>query len=670
LIILGQLCLLSALIAAGYAAFACIAGARLNHPPVLRSGFWAAVLHLVATTAAIGILAAALVGNDRSFLYVAQYGSALLPWYFSLSALWVGQAGSLLLWAWLLSVVAVVFRLTAPPGLLRDTALGVLCGYLAFLGGLLIFAADPMQASLGDPRAGGLSPILQHTQMLFHPPLVFLSYALWGVPFALAWATLCGAPADERWLRLARPWVLVAWALLGVGILLGAVWAYDELGWGGYWSWDPVENGSLLPWLAGTALVHTLLAWRRRGVLKKTTLVLASAVFALCNFATFLTRSGLFSSLHEFSQSPIGWVFLGAMAVMVAGMVWMLLAQRFKLRPQHPLHSLVSREALMLLGSVALLLLAGATLVGTLSIPLSQIAMGARIVVGQSFYNHVLLPTGLVTLAAMAAAPLLRWGAAPTPRQRMLLLVAAGGSAMLAAAVAVGLGIPQPTAWAVIAVSAFAVIVLAMKVVLDLRSVRGDSLIGKFLAAIVARRRPYAAFAIHLGAICLAVGITGSALGTRKHEVALQAGDETAWAGRAIRFLAFRETDLADRRVAEAELEITPEGGSPYRLRPAQELFRGDMQWRVKVAIHSTWSSDFYVALYRSEGARQATFTFFVNPLMRWIWASGWIVVLGTLVAVWPQRAGAAGHATPPAPKNQALHRSATALSSVREARR
>ena len=251
--------------------------------------------------------------------------------------------------------------------------------------------------------------------MLIHPPIVFLGYAAWGVPFALAAAALVSGRLDKAWLELARPWSLFAWTTLGGGILLGAEWAYEQLGWGGYWAWDPVENGSLMPWLTGTAFIHGLMTWRQ-GALKKTTLFLAIATFGLCNFATFLTRSGIFSSLHAFSQSPIGWMFLFWIAAFAVGGTLLIVRRKHQLVAERPLAALGSREALVLLGILALLLLTTVTLLGTLAGAISGLFSPTRIMVGLAFYDNVLVPTGLVLLAAVAAVPLLRWGAGPTPR--------------------------------------------------------------------------------------------------------------------------------------------------------------------------------------------------------------------------------------------------------------
>ena len=328
---LGQICLLVAMVGSGFGAFACLAGWKSGHKTLVRSGVAAATAGVVALSVVVVVLAWALAARDFSFAYVAEYSSRGLPWQFALSAFWVGQAGSLLMWAWFLGILALVYRFRPRRGTdpLLDPAFGVLAAYLAFLVAVMVFGADPMEPSLSSLTEGdGLGPALQHPAMLIHPPLVFLGYAGWAVPFAIAVAALLTGRLDAGWIRHARPWALFSWIVLGVGILLGAEWAYEELGWGGYWSWDPVENGSLIPWLTGTALIHTLMAWQYRGVLKKTALLLALATLALCNFAAFLTRSGIFSSLHAFSESPIGWMFLVLLSGLGVGGVLLVVLHR------------------------------------------------------------------------------------------------------------------------------------------------------------------------------------------------------------------------------------------------------------------------------------------------------------------------------------------------------
>lgn len=635
---LGQLCLLSALVGSGYAAFACIAGSRSDHRLMVRSGVWAAFLAVFTLTAATGLLAWALLTKDLHFQYVTEYSDPLLPWHYSLSAFWVGQAGSLLLWAWFVAVLAVAYRVGArrQQDELCDFAFGVLMACLCLLVTIMVFAADPMQPSLVARNSGaGLAASLQHPAMLAHPPIVFLGYAAWGIPFALALAALATGRLDGAWVRQARPWALFAWAVLGGGILIGAYWAYEELGWGGYWSWDPIENGSLLPWLTGTALIHCLMTWQYRGVFKKTALLLAIATFALCHFATFLTRSGIFSSLHAFSQSPIGWMFLLWMLALVVGGIALVAWRRSALVAQTPISSLSSRESLVLIATVALLLLATVILVGTLTVPLSGILSNSKIAVGAALYNHALIPIGLVLLAALAAAPLARWGTSPTGSQKKALALAAGVGA-IAVAAAIVYGLRHFVALAVTGLVVFSIVAAAGALVMDSRARKSLRLWLRPGSALIANRRQYAGFLIHLGFGCLAIGVAGSSLGHREHQAAMAKGDTVEWAGRHIRYLDLIQRDLPDKCVVEAQLEVFDNGALPYTLLPARHLHKLQNQWTTEVAIHSAWSSDFYTIIEGGKERDTVRVTFIENPMMRWLWLSGWISIAGAVIGLWP----------------------------------
>ena len=654
---LGELGLLAAFVAVGFAAFACHWGARWDNRNLHRAGLASAIGGMLALTVVMVVLACALLLKDFSFNYVAQYSSRNLPWHYSLSALWVGQAGSLLLWAWMLGILALAFRFWPgkQPNDLRDRAFGILMAYCGFLIMIMVFAADPMEANIAPGTEGaGLSPLLQHPAMLIHPPIVFLGYAAWAVSCALAIAALSSrrqssssrgqrvddvtssdAMFDSSWVRIARPWALLAWTILGGGILLGAHWSYEELGWGGYWAWDPVENGSLIPWLTGSALIHTLMTWQHCGMLKKTSLALALATFGMCNFATFLTRSGIFSSLHAFSQSPIGWLFLGLMSVLGVGGAVLIARHREQLVADKPFASIWTREAFVTISAIAMLLLATVTVVGTLSVALSDAVIGRRIVVGPEFYNRALLPVALVVLSTMTAAPLLRWGARPTARQKQALLVSAVVAFMATVLVFVS-GIRHPLALIVTLLAAYCLATHMAPLALDSWQRDAERPWRGLLHALVNGRRMYASFAMHLGVICIVIGVTGSSLGTRRHELAMKQGEVVAWGGRTIQFQRLIQRELPDTLVVEAELRITRAGEAPICMLPAQHLHRLQDQWTTEVAIHSTWGGDFYTILHGGADQGAVRLTLVENPLMRCIWFGGWVIAFGTGVRLWP----------------------------------
>jgi cytochrome c-type biogenesis protein CcmF len=639
---LGRLCLPAAFVCSGYAAFVYLAcrgrpGLRLS-----RAGTACAVAAFAALSGAVAVLAGALLAKDFTFDYVAQYSSRLLAWHYSLSALWVGQGGSLLLWAWILAGLALAFRfLPTQDAHLRDLAFGVVMATLWFLVLVLVFAADPLKPSLSAPAEGlGLGPLLQHPSMLIHPPVVFCAYAAWTFPFALAAAALVLGKCGTAWVAAARPWALVAWTVLLAGLVLGAQWAYEELGWGGYWSWDPVENGSLLPWLTGTALIHCLLAWRHQGHLKKTALGLAFATFGLCLFATFLTRSGIFSSVHAFSQSPIGWLFLAFTGAVLAGGGTLISVRRRWLRPRRALQSVLARETLLILSTYTLIALTLAVLGGTVVAPLSSAVFGRTVQLEPGFYNSALAPVGLVVLAAAAPVPLLRWGRGPGPVQRRVLVWGVAAS-VGAAAVGYGAGLRHAAALAVTGLCAFAGISLVGHMILRSRRLRQLGLQGGRWGAGPGDRRPYAAYAVHIGFIALAVGITGSSLGSRRLEVVLSEGEEICWNHHRIRYAERVERSLPDKWIAETVLQVSRDGAAPVTLRPARHLHLLQNEWTTEVAIHSTWAGDFYTVLNGGLDGGQASLTFVVNPLIRWIWVGALVASGGAVAAAWPaKRAG------------------------------
>ncbi len=642
--IIGEICLLTAFVGSGFAAFACLSNARSGRRALEVWGRIASLAGFAALTALIALLAWALVTKDFSYNYVAQYTSRHLPWYYSLSALWVGQAGSLLLWAWFMGLLAVLFRfartVTSDPT--REVAFGLLMGYVCFLLAIMSFAANPMAANVvGGTEGAGLNPSLQHPAMLIHPPVVFLGYALWTVPFALAVAALLTGRLDATWVLAARPWALMAWLVLGVGILLGGAWAYEELGWGGYWGWDPVENGSLMPWLTGTALIHTMMIWQNRRALKKTTIVLVIVTFGLCNFATFLTRSGVFSSLHAFSESPIGWLFLALMFALVASGVLFLVLRRDQLAPDKPIRSVLSREGFVLISTTALVSLTVVVLAGTISTALSKYIYGRTIMVGPTFYNNVLVPIGLVLLLTTAAAPLLRWGQGPTADQKKYLFLSAGAG-LLAVVTAWLCSSWHPMTMAVLGSSIMALTALGCSLVLDAGRRAPEHPARGLLSALGAARRQYAGFLIHLSFFCVAIGVAGSSLGTRQQDVTLSVGDTVQWAGCSVRLARVNHLTFPDKLVAEAELNITRADGRKATILPAQHFHRLNQAWTTEVGIDSTWRGDFYVILHSGEGSDQVELTLIDNPMMRWLWMGGWIAGVGALIRLWPRRGSAA----------------------------
>lgn len=637
----GHILLLVAFVASGCAATACV-GVSGDVRRTLRRRAVAGMLGVASLTLACCVLAYALIVKDFRFAYVADYTDSLLPWHYALSALWVGQAGSLLLWCWLSGVTALGFYLASrkmSPEL-RARAFGIQMAMVSFLTAIMIFAADPMKPSVAAIAHGtGLSPVLQHPAMLIHPPIVFLGYSLWTVPFSLVLAALLGCEIDAKWIRDARSWSLPAWAMLGIGILLGANWAYEELGWGGYWAWDPVENGSLIPWLTGTVFIHTMMSWQYRGVLKKTCLATGIATFGSCQFAAFLTRSGLFSSLHAFSQSAIGWLFLLLMGVITVTGALLIFRRRAQLAPAGRIESILSREAFVSIALVALLMLIGVTITGTTLTPFSGFLSRNRIVVGPPFYNNVLIPIGLILAITTSMVPLLRWGKAPDLHQRRVLIAAFAVLVVGSAAVSV-FGEMHPLEILVIGLATGTSVAILLHLVMETSRRSKGSLVRRVIDTFVTHQRQYAGFIIHAGFMMAVVGIAGSSLGTLRHDVDMAEGDRIEFAGYSILYSRIQETELSSKLAVETVLEVTADDGTRFTLCPAQHYHHHQEEWTTEVAIHSTWGRDFYVIVHAGQAGSHASFSFLINPMMRWLWGAGWVCALGVAIRFWPTRRG------------------------------
>jgi cytochrome c-type biogenesis protein CcmF len=389
-----------------------------------------------------------------------------------------------------------------------------------------------------------------------------------------------------------------------------------------------------MPWLTCTVFIHSLMVWRHCDGWKRTSLALAIVTFGLCNFATFLTRSGIFSSLHAFSQSPIGWMFLALMAMLLAvggGLIWW---RRRMLVSTMRLSSIWARETHAVIAGGALLLLTAVIFVGTVLVPLSTHFAGVKAVVGPPFYNAVLAPIGLLLLSTTVAVPLMRWGAPPGNRERQMLWLSLSVGAV-AALVGLACGVRRPSALIVIVLAATAPVALAAALALEAKRRASRGLLAGIAFALQHHRRSFAGFTVHLGFIACAIGVTGSSLGSQRYDAVMKEGDSLDWAGRRVRYVRLIKTEQADKLLAEAELEIS-DGEETYVLRPARHFHVLQEQWTTEVAIGSSWHGDFYTILNNGEGDTAVSLTFIEMPLMRWLWVGGGVSGVGVIVALWP----------------------------------
>jgi cytochrome c-type biogenesis protein CcmF len=643
--LLGRVSLTLGLAFALYGAAASCVGARRRHPALIASGRGAVYAVFGLVSFAVLLMEAALVGRDFSLAYVARNGSRGTPLLYTVIALWGALEGSILLWLWLLAaltvLVVVLERRAAGDAL--PYATGVLLAIAAFFLGLAAFPADPFTTVVPPPADGrGPNPLLQnHPLMAIHPPCLYAGYVGWAVPYAFAMAALFTGRLEAGWVRTVRRWALVAWGCLTLGILLGGWWSYEVLGWGGYWAWDPVENASLLPWLTGTAFLHSVMIQERRRMFKVWNLALVITTFALTIFGTFLTRSGILSSVHAFSQSTIGPLFLGFIALIALASFGLLAARSGGLPAEGDLDAFVSRESAFLLNNLLLLGFAFAVFLGTLFPLLSEAVRGVKVSVGEPFFNKVNVPIGLLLVFLMGVGPLIAWRRASLESLRRnvsgplaLAGLGAGGASFLGVR-----GLTPLLAFAGAAFAAAAVVQEFVRGARARRQLTGEGYLTALAALPRRSRRRYGGLIVHLGVVLVVVGIAASSLFKQEKEVTLARGETLTLGRYALRFEGLRGWEEPHRFVVEATVAVARAGRALGSLRPAKRFYAAEQQPIGTVDVRSTPREDLYLILtaFTQDGA-SATLKVLIRPLVMWIWIGGGVMALGALVAIWPDR--------------------------------
>ncbi|HEY3109107.1 MAG TPA: cytochrome c-type biogenesis CcmF C-terminal domain-containing protein [Chloroflexota bacterium] len=662
----GALLLMLAVVLAAFGSVAAPLGRRRRLPELVASAERAALAIAALVSLAVLLLVRALVERDYSLRFVAETTSQAMPWSYLVASLWGGQAGSLLYWCWVLALLTALASRPirrAHPALHPD-ALGALLGSQLFFLGVAALVSSPFERLPVVPADGrGLNPLLIDDGMRIHPPLLLAGYASFAVPFALAIAALATRRLDGEWLGAIRRWTLLSWGIQGAGLLLGAWWAYHVLGWGGYWGWDPVENVALLPWLAATALLHSLMVQERRGMMKLWNVSLALAGFGLAVFGTFVVRSGVLSSVHAFAQSPLGPLFLAFLGLLLIGTLALVLARLPALRAApggHPeLDSLLSREAAILLNNLLLVGVAVATFWGTIFPLVSEAARGVTIAVGPQFYRQVNGPILLVLLVLLGLGPPLGWRRTSRRSLGRIFGWPLAISALIGGALLFTLGLPLALAALAFAASALVAGTIVGELVrgTSARAAHGQPPIAALLALVGRDRRRYGGYLVHLALALLAVGVTASHHLQVERTVTLRRG-EAAEVG------AYRVVNdglyiyrRSDYRAVYAELRVAGPGGIAS-LRPERRTYDGwDGQPTSGVAIHTSWPrlDDVYVLLAGWEDDGAATLRLFVNPLVLLIWLGGGLMLLGAAFAAWPAAVPAARPAGAPMPTGAEL---------------
>jgi len=637
---IGYGCLILSLVASLYAALSFVISARLGHPVWQRSARNAVLATTGLATLAMLALLYSLLTKDFSVRYVHDHVSSYQALAYTLSALWAGQEGSLLLWLWLLSLLAGMIALH--PWRWDCQVWPYLLAVLAFLESFLILLlatqSNPFVLLPQRPAEGlGLNPLLENFWMIVHPPVVFAGYALYSVPFALVVAGLLSGRMDDAFWAELRRWSLYAWLLLGAGILLGAWWAYLELGWGGYWGWDPVENSSLVPWLTGTALLHAAIARRRRGLFGFWVLLLTALTFLLCLFAAFVTRSGIIQSVHAFGRSSLSYFFLAFMATLSILVGVLLYRRRSWYASGYEVRDMLSREASFVLTNMVLCGIALVVFLGTIYPAVYEAFRGVVIVLNAAFYSRMTAPLFVVLVALLGICPLLRWGSTPWPRVIRGLAVPVV-VALAVAALLYLFDMRQPAALLAYALFALAFSTISMQFLRDgwtRRRKLGGPFTQGLARAFSSNRRHYGAHIVHLGLVLIAVGITGSSLYKTGYYANLGEGESTSLPGYLLTYhRAIREKTPAQSRQA-ALVELSSKSGKHIAyLTPEKNYHWNAEQWVTEVAIHTNLVRDVYLVLGELGEDGRASLQVFLNPLVAWIWIGGGLLLLGTGIAL------------------------------------
>jgi cytochrome c-type biogenesis protein CcmF len=651
---LGAITLTLALVFTLYALAASALGARLRRKALVESGRRAALVVAAFLLIASGSLIASFLIHDFGSRYVAEHSSLAMPWYYSLSAFYGGQEGSLLYWSTMLSVFSAIAALLhrRASAELMPWVIATLMTILGFFLGVLVFVTPPFtRVAVPTLDGAGLNPILQDPGMLVHPPALLAGYMSWSLPFAFAMAAMISGKLDSAWLRSIRRWTLAAWCIQTTGLILGMWWAYHVLGWGGYWGWDPVENAALLPWLTATAFLHSTMVQERRGTLKVWNLTLIMATFALSIFGTFEVRSGVISSVHSFAYSAVGPYFLGFLAVILAAALGLFFYRLPQLQPEAEFDSVVSREGSFLINNLLLAGIAFATFWGTIFPIISAVLRGQTMTVGTDFYKQVNGPLFIALVLMMGVGPLLAWRRASTSS----LLRNFRWSAFLAAVAAVALpffGVNRFWADLALAVCAFTAVTIfydtwrAMRV----RRKHGEHYVEALAMLFSRHRQRYGGYLVHLGLVVLAVGVVGSQFFQQQAEGQLKVGQTLSVSGYSLTYRGI--TDTTKDGIETVQTYFTLSQGSTIieTVAPGERVFPGfESQPASIVSITTLRLQDVYVFLSGYDGSTSATIRVFINPLVSLVWSGGLLMLLGGVLCWWPERRRMARLAPAPA---------------------
>src|SRR5579859_3704108 len=612
----------------------------------------AGIASFVAVLIASAILVTAAFKNDFSIAYIYHHSNIDLPAPYKFATLWSGQEGSLLFWSLLLSGYGFVLRLRHKTDeRLFAHASVIMAAVQVFFLLLLNFAARPFATTPGElPLDGaGLNPLLQYPEMVIHPPMLYLGYVGFTVPFAFALGALIMKYPGEKWIHITRRWTMVTWGFLTCGIFLGAHWAYAVLGWGGYWGWDPVENASLMPWLVGTAFLHSVMMQEKRGMLKVWNMWLVFATFWLAILGTFLTRSGIISSVHAFAQSSIGSWFAWFLAISFAVFVFFFVRNKSHLRSENKLESLVSRESSFLFNNLLFLLLTLDVLWGTWFPKISELVQGNKVTVGAPFYNRVAIPVALILLLLTAVGPLLAWRKSSFESLKRNFLWPTVGALVIALFVMF-----TPASWGsifglkpwhdisyfyslmTIFLSALVTFTVASEFYRGGRVIAektGQGMFASMVQLTHRNTRRYGGYIVHFGVVLAMIGFSGSAF-NQDNEMAMGYGDKMSIGGYDLICRSYTQEENGNQFTEWALMDVYQKGQLVRTMSPQRIFYKASQQASTKPDIDQGFKEDLYLVYEGQNEKGQPIIKAHVNPMVIWIWIGAWVMILGTALAL------------------------------------
>ncbi|HVO97350.1 MAG TPA: heme lyase CcmF/NrfE family subunit [Bryobacteraceae bacterium] len=645
---IGALSLILAFCFAIYSVLASVTGKVAKRPFLIISGERAVYSIWVLVSVAAGILIYSLIAGDYRMAYVAHYSNKAMPTIYKYSAWWGGQEGSLLFWNWLLATYAsvVVYKSRGKFREMMPYVVAVMMATQIFFLSLVVFIESPFRVLMAGKRVvdigdgQGLSALLQYWTMVIHPPMLYLGYVGFIVPFAFAMGSLITKQPGEAWIHTTRRWTLVTWMFQTTGILLGAGWAYAVLGWGGYWGWDPVENASLLPWITATAFLHSVMMQEKKGMMKVWNMVLVSATFFLCIFGTFLTRSGVVNSVHAFSQGPIGMYFVVFLSIGITATSALILTRLDFLKSEAQLESVLSRESSFLFNNLVLLASCFAILWGTLFPVISEKFTGEKISVDAPFFNRINIPIAMFLMLLTGVGPLIAWRKSSFASLRMAFLwPAVAGLAVDAGLIA--FGVRDFYALVSFALCTFVLATVAMEFVKGANAIAAKdktSFIQSVIELTYRNTRRYGGYLVHVGVVIMFIGFTGKAF-DQKLTVELMPNDTVTLGNYQLHLLNLDQGQNDNYRWQRITVDASKNGVHVATLEPEKRLYLAKKEPASEVAIRRRLNEDLYINFAGvSDDGQRIVMEAYVFPLVSWIWVGYWVVLGGTLICLTPSK--------------------------------